>query len=139
MAADVSYAVVPVIYTGGTSRSIFVEANDISFNVSLNQIATAGLVDFSLFVPLDRIVVSGSASNDGTYQVDTATTNIITVKTTNNLRPVQLNEGTGNTIRISYLTASILETTGPTALFPHTESLFNGGRYSSDEVGIIFP
>jgi hypothetical protein len=65
-------------YTDATNQFT---ATDISFT-SNNTITTAGAVDFSGLVAGDTIIVTGSASNDGTYEVSTANATTITVAST---------------------------------------------------------
>lgn len=67
------------VYAGTNAKA---DESDISFTAN-NQIDTVGATDFSVFSPSDSIRVMGSASNDGTYTVNTASaTQIITNETT---------------------------------------------------------
>jgi hypothetical protein len=53
-------------------------ATDISFTAP-STITTVGAVNFSGLTAGDKIIVTGTASNDGTYEVSTATSTTITV------------------------------------------------------------
>ena len=53
-------------------------ATDISFTAP-STITTAGAVDFSGLTAGDKIIVTGSLDNDGTYEVSTANATTITV------------------------------------------------------------
>lgn len=62
-------------YTDATNQFT---ATDISFT-NPSTISTAGLVDFSGLTAGDIIIVTGTASNDGTYEVSAANSTTITV------------------------------------------------------------